>query len=87
MEIVSYYHQFVFIDVSLTLCSLYAIIANNNIFNMNDWRFSKKTRPKLSAPRKKIRHNLRNIHSKINRTLNNDDIQVSKSLLYMLWAE
>ena len=51
---------------------------------MNDWRFSKKTRPKLSAPRKKIRHNLKNIHSKINRTFENGDIQVSMSLLYII---
>jgi len=44
---------------------------------MSDWRFSKKTRPKLSAPRKKLRHNLLNIYFKNSRILENNDIQVS----------
>ncbi|XP_060858281.1 uncharacterized protein LOC132935681 [Metopolophium dirhodum] len=43
---------------------------------MSDWRFSKKTRAKLSAPRKKSRHNLKNLHSKITKTLENNDIQI-----------
>lgn len=52
---------------------------------MSDWRFSKKTRPKLSAPRKKSRHNLKNIRKEYIKstklvphlTLENNDIQVS----------
>jgi len=51
---------------------------------MSDWRFSKKTRPKLSAPRKKLRHNLKNIHSKITQTLETNDIQVSMSLFCII---
>ncbi|XP_025194239.1 uncharacterized protein LOC112593873 [Melanaphis sacchari] len=43
---------------------------------MRDWRFSKKTRPKVSAPWKKLRHNLKNLHSKNTRILENNDIQI-----------
>lgn len=53
---------------------------------MSNWRFTKKTHPKLSAPRKKPRHNLKNLHEKpiknsklgiSHPTLENNDIQIS----------
>lgn len=51
---------------------------------MRDWRFSKKTYPKVSAPRKKLRHNLNNLHSKNTRILENNDIQVSIYKLFCI---
>jgi hypothetical protein len=52
---------------------------------MSDWRYSKKMRPKLTAPRKKLRHNLKNLQSKNSKTLEDNDIQVGIYELFCLY--
>lgn len=87
-RVLSYRHDYIskLLPWVCSLCSFYAIANNDQFIKMSDCRFSKKTRPKLSAPRKKSRHNLKNIRKEYIKstklgiphlTLENNDIQVS----------